>query len=109
METQIEFEALRREISSWWYLARRKFLREAAAQALKDKRDARVLDFGANADLDLLETPGVRVLNAHSSLPLLALRQVEGHSDLVCTAPEELAFCSNCFDAVVAGDLLQTL
>jgi SAM-dependent methyltransferase len=28
---------------------------------------------------------------------------------LVCTAPEELAFCSNSFDAAVAGDTLQTV
>jgi SAM-dependent methyltransferase len=108
MESQLEFEALRRETSSWWYVARRKLLREATAQALRDKREARVLDFGASADLDLLDAPGIRALNAHSSLPHLAFRQIHGNQRLVCTAPEELAFCSNCFDAVVAGDVLQT-
>ena len=29
MKTQLEFEALRRETSSWWYVARRKLLRDA--------------------------------------------------------------------------------
>ena len=109
MDTQLEFEALRRETSAWWYIARRKLLRDATAQALHDKREARVLDFGCSADLDRLDAPGIRTLNAHSSLPLLAFRQIEGHRDLVCTAPEELAFCSNGFDAVVAGDILQSV
>ena len=109
METQIEFEALQRESSSWWYIARRKLLREATAQAVRDKREAHVLDFGASADLDLLDAPGIRVLNAHSSLPHLAFHQIQGRHGLVCTAPEELAFCSNCFDVVVAGDSLQTV
>ncbi len=109
METQIEFEALRRETSSWWYIARRKLLRDAVAQALRGKREARVLDFGCSADLDLVEASGIRALNAHRSLALLAFRQIEGSRDLVCTAPEELAFCSNCFDAVLAGDILQTV
>ncbi len=109
MQTQVEFEALRRETSSWWYIARGKLLRDATAQALRDKREARVLDFGCSADLDLLDTPGIRALSAHSSLQLLAFRQIEGHRDLVCTAPEELAFCSNGFDAVLAGDVLQTV
>lgn len=107
MENQREFEVLRHEISAWWYVARRKLLRDAIAQALRDKREARVLDFGAAADLDLLH--GVRTLTAHSSLPLLAFRQVEGQHDLVCTAPEELGFCSNGFDVAVAGDILQTV
>ncbi len=109
MESQREFEALRREMSSWWYVARRKLLRHAIEQALRDKREARVLDFGAAADLHLLHEPGVRALSAHSSLPLLAFRQIQGQRDLVCTSPEELAFCSNGFDAVVAGDVLQTV
>ena len=109
MDTQLEFEALRRETSAWWYIARRKLLRDATAQALRGKREARVLDFGCSADLDRLDAPGIRTLNAHSSLPLLAFRQIEGQHDLVCTAPEELAFCSNGFDAVVAGDILQSV
>jgi SAM-dependent methyltransferase len=109
MESQLEFEAMRRESSSWWYVARRKLLRDALAQALRDKREARVLDFGCTAELSLLDTPGIRALNAHSSLPVLAFRQIEGGRDLVCTAPDELAFCSNCFDVVLAGDTLQNV
>jgi len=109
METQLEFEALRRESSSWWYVSRRKLLRDALAQALREKREARVLDFGCSAGLGLLTTSGIRALDAHSSLPLLAFRQIEGSRDLICTAPEELAFCSNGFDAVLAGDILQTV
>jgi SAM-dependent methyltransferase len=109
MEIQLEFEALRRETSSWWHVARGKLLRDALSQALRDKREGRVLDFGCSADLDLLTTPGVRVVNADSSLPFLAFRQIEGSRDLVCTVPEELAFCSNGFDAVLAGDILQTV
>jgi len=109
MQTQFEFEALRHESSSWWYVARRKLLRDAAAHALRDKREARVLDFGCTADLNLLDTPGIRAASAHSSLPVLAFRQIEGGRDLVCTAPEELAFNSNSFDVVLAGDTLQTV
>jgi len=109
MQTQHEFDALQRETSSWWYIARRKLLRQATAQALRDKREARVLDFGTSADFDLLGIPGIRVLNAHLSLPHLAFHQMQGRQRLVCTAPEELAFCSNCFDVVVAGDILQTV
>jgi len=109
METQLEFEVLRRDSSSWWHVARRKLLRDALAQALRGKREARVLDFGCSADLNLLDAPGIHALNAHSSLPILAFRQIEGGRNLVCTAPEELAFCSNGFDVVLAGDTLQNV
>ncbi len=109
MDAPLDFEALQRESFSWWYIARRKLLREAAAQAVRDKREARVLDFGGSAELDLLDAPGVRVLNAHSSLSRLAFHQIQGRQRLVCTAPEELAFCSNCFDVVLVGDMLQTV
>ena len=108
MKTSLEFEALRRETSSWWYLSRRKLLRDALAQGLRDRREARVLDYGCTADLNLLNTPGIRALSAHSSLPVLAFRQMEGGRNLICTAPEDLAFCSNGFDVVLAGDVLQT-
>ncbi|HTV65299.1 MAG TPA: hypothetical protein VMD98_06825 [Bryocella sp.] len=66
MKTSLEFEALRRETSSWWYLSRRKLLRDALAQALRDRREARVPDYGCTADLNLLDTPGIRALSAHS-------------------------------------------
>ena len=109
METQVEFEALRRETSSWWYISRRKLLRDAAAQLVRDKREALVLDFGCNAELETADLPALRALNAHSSLPMLAFHQLQGRRALVCTTPEELAFRSNVFDAVLAGDTLQTV
>ena len=49
MDTQLEFESLRRERSSWWYLARRKLLRDAAIQAVRGKQEARILDFWLRA------------------------------------------------------------
>ena len=107
MDAQLEFEALRRESSPWWHTARRKLLREAVAQAVHGKRDARVLDLGCAAQLDFSQADSIRVLNAHSSLPALALRQIDGSRNLVCTSPEDLGFVSNSFDAVVAGDILQ--
>ena len=109
MDTQLEFEALRRESSSWWYIARRKLLRDAAAQAVRNKREARILDFGCTAELEFSGSPYLRVLYAHSSLPVLAFRQIEGSQNLICTRAEELALASNSFDAVVAGDILQSL
>jgi len=109
MDTQLEFEALRRESSSWWSMTRRKLLRDAALQAVRGKRDARILDFGCSAQLEFSSSPAIRVLNAHSLLPVLAFRQIEGDQSLICTRSEELALTSNSFDAVVAGDVLQTL
>jgi len=108
MDTQVEFEGLRRETSSWWYIARRKLLREAVAQALRDTRETRVLDIGGSAELSSAE-PQVRALNAHPSLPVLAFQQIQGCRNLVCTSLEELAFSSNSFDVIVAGDILQTV
>jgi len=109
MENQLEFDALRRERSSWWHIARRKLLRDAAAQILRDKREAAVLDFGCGAELDAINAPGLHVLNAHDSLPFLAFQQVEGCQRLICTAQEDLAFLSNSFDVVLAGDVLQNV
>jgi len=109
MDTQLEFEALRRESSSWWSVTRRKLLRDTAVQATRDKREARILDFGCAAQLEFEDSPFVRVVNAHGSLPALAFRQIEGGRNLICTRAEELALASNSFDAVVAGDILQSL
>ena len=109
MDTQYEFEALRRESSRWWNVTRRKLLRDAAAQAVRGKREARILDFGCTAQLEFADSTYMRVLNAHSSLPVLAFQQVEGGQNLICTRSEELALASNSFDAVVAGDILQSL
>jgi SAM-dependent methyltransferase len=107
MDDQLEFEALRRESFSWWHIARRKLLREAVAQAVRGKREVRVLDLGCTAQFDSSSADYIRVLNAHSSLPTLAFRQIEGSQNLVCTCPEDLGLVSNSFDAIVAGDILQ--
>ena len=109
MDTQLEFEALRRESSSWWYISRRKLLRDAVVQAVRGKREARILDLGCTAQLEFADSPYMRILNAHSSLPVLAFQQIEGCQDLICTRAEELALASNSFDAIVAGDILQSL
>jgi len=109
MDAPFEFEALRRETASWWYIARRKLFREAVAQALRDKREARVLDLGCAAEFEFAHSAHIRVLNTHSSLPVLAFHQIRGFGDLICANTEELGFMSNSFDAIVAGDILQTV
>jgi ubiquinone/menaquinone biosynthesis C-methylase UbiE len=109
MDAQIEFEELRRESESWWYITRRKLLREAAAQAIHGKREARVLDLGCAAQLQFEDPALYRVCNLHGSLKTLAFRQIEGDANLVCSRPEELALASNSFDAIVAGDVLQSV
>ena len=109
MDAQVEFELLRRETASWWYIARRKLLRDAVAQAVKDKREARVLDFGCAAELELAEASQVRTINAHPLLPVLAFHQIRGHRSLLCTGPEELGLASNSMDAILAGDMLQSV
>jgi SAM-dependent methyltransferase len=108
MHGPIEFEALGRETTSWWWISRRKLLREAIAQAVSGKRQARVLDLGCTAELDFADS-SLRAVNAHSSLPVLAFHQLQQRRTLICTSPEEFSFASNCFDAVVAGDLLQSV
>ena len=109
METQLEYDALRRENSSWWYIARRKLLRGAAAQILRGRPDARILDLGCTAQLEFTDSPHLRVINIHSSLPVLAFRQMKGCRDLICAQAEELALVSNSCDAIVAGDILQSV
>jgi SAM-dependent methyltransferase len=109
MDAQFEFDVLRREISSWWPVTRRKLLRQAVAQTLHEKREASVLDFGCSAQLESCDSPNLRTVHAHNSLAVLAFQQIEGGHNLICTNPEELGFTSNSFDAVVAGDILQTV
>ena len=109
MDTQLEFEALHQESSSWWSVARRELLRDAVSSSLGKKREARILDLGCTAQLDFAGSPNFRVLNAHRSLPLLAFRQIEGDQNLICTSLEELGLTSNAFDVVVAGDILQSV
>jgi ubiquinone/menaquinone biosynthesis C-methylase UbiE len=107
MELHPEFDELRRDSESWWYITRRKLLREAATQAVHGKREARVLDLGCTAQLEFDCPAAIRACNVHSSLKALAYRQIEGDSNLVCSRVEELSLSSNSFDAIVAGDLLQ--
>lgn len=108
MEAQLEFEALRRETQSWWWVARRKLFRDVVSHALSSKREARVLDLGCTAELESADPSLLRVVNAHPSLPVLAFHQMQRRHSLVCTSTEELGFASNSFDAAVAGDVLQT-
>src|SRR5271166_2002147 len=109
MAHHAEFDELRRDSESWWYTTRRKLLREAAAQAVHGKREARVLDLGCTAQLQFDDPAMYGVCNVQSSLRTLAFRQIEGDENLICSRPEELAFTSNSFDAIVAGDVLQSV
>src|SRR5215469_18287133 len=109
MEPHNEFEELRRDSESWWYVTRRKLLREAALQAVRGKREARVLDLGCAAQLQFEEASTYRVCNLQSSLKVLAFRQIEGDTNLVCSRLEELSLASNSFDVIVAGDVLQSV
>lgn len=109
MDAQVEFEELRRDSESWWYTARRKLLREAAMQAVHGKREARVLDVGCTAQLQFDDRALYRVLNVHRSLETLAFRQLAGDENLVCSRFEELSLASNSVDAIVAGDVLQSV
>jgi len=108
MDVQVELDELRRDSESWWYTTRRKLLREAAMQAVHGKREARVLDLRCAAQLQFDDPALYRVCNVHGSLRTLAFRQTEGDEDLVCSRAEELGFASNSFDAIVAGDVLQS-
>jgi len=109
MDDQVEFDELRRESESWWYTTRRKILREAALQAVHAKREARVLDLGCTAQLQFDDAALYRVCNVHSSMRTLAFRQIEGDQNLICSRAEGLGFVSNSFDAIVAGDVLQSI
>jgi len=108
MDIHSEFEELRRESESWWYTTRRKLLREAPLHALHGKREGRVLDIGCTAQMEFADAPLFRVCNLSGSLKTLAFRQMEGDNNLVCSRVEELAVASNSFDAIVAGDVLQS-
>lgn len=108
MAAEPDIDALRRERSSWWYVARRSLLREAVQQSLSGKREARVLDFGCSAELEFADSFLLRATSAHDSLAVLAFQKSEGHQSLVCTNADELAFSSNSFDTIVAGDMLQS-
>lgn len=109
MDAPVEFEELRRDSESWWYTARRKLLREAALQVVRGKREARLLDLGCTAQLEFDDAARYRVLNVHRSLQALAFRQIGGDKNLVCSRLDELSFASNSFDAIIAGDVLQSV
>jgi ubiquinone/menaquinone biosynthesis C-methylase UbiE len=109
MGSHLEFDELRRDSQSWWYVTRRKLLRDAAMQAVRGKREALVLDLGCTAQLQFDDPALYRVCNVQSSLPTLAFRKIEGDRNLICSQPEELAFTSNSFDAIVVGDVLQSV
>jgi len=109
METPRDFIEHERELSSWWYLARRDLLREFVGQALSGKREARILDMGGTAELAFEQPSAFRVTNHHSTLAGAAFQQLHGRTNLVCSSSDELAFASNCFDVIVAGDFLQSV
>jgi len=109
MEAPRDYAEFEREMSSWWYVARRSLLREFVSQALSEKREARILDMGGNAELAFAQPSPFRVVNQHSTLASSAFQQLHGASNMVCSSPDELAFSSNCFDVVVAGDFLQSV
>jgi SAM-dependent methyltransferase len=109
MDGQVEFDELRRDSESWWYSTRRKIMREAALQAVHGKREAWVLDLGCTAQLQFDDGALYRSCNAHSSMRALAFRQIGGDENLICSRSEELGFTSNSFDAIVAGDVLQSI
>jgi SAM-dependent methyltransferase len=109
METPRDFDDLERQKSSWWYLARRSLLREFVSESLDGKREARILDLGGTAELDFDEPSLFRIVNQHSRLGEAAFQQLHGMTSLVCSSPDELAFASNSFDLIVAGDFLQSV
>lgn len=109
MDTARDFDHLVQETSSWWYLARRSLLREFVSDSLSDKREARILDVGGTAELDFEPTSLFRVVNQHSRLREAAFQQLRNVANLVCSSPDELAFASNSFDLIVAGDFLQSV
>jgi SAM-dependent methyltransferase len=109
MKQPPDFVQLDQEMPSWWYVARRNLMREFVSQALDEKNEARILDMGGAAELAFEQPSPFRVVNQHSTVAASAFQQLHGGRNLVCSSPEELAFASNCFDVVVAGDLLQSV
>jgi SAM-dependent methyltransferase len=108
MTTVGDFDQLEQEMSSWWYLARRTLLREFVSDSLAGKREARILDVGGTADLSFDGPSPFRVVNQHSRLRDAAFQQLHAVHNLVCSAPDELAFASSSFDLIIAGDFLQS-
>ena len=109
MDTLRDFDQLEQEMSSWWYLARRSLLREFVSNSLEGKREARILDVGGTAELDFEPPSFFRVVNQHSRVRDAAFQQLHGVTNLICSTPDELAYASNSFDVIVAGDFLQSV
>lgn len=108
MHTARDFDRPQRE-TSWWYLARRSLLREFVSESLVGKREARILDVGGTGELEFQAPSLFRVVNQHSHIRDAAFQQLHGVSNLVCSSPDELAYASNSFDLIVAGDFLQSV
>jgi ubiquinone/menaquinone biosynthesis C-methylase UbiE len=108
MDAQDDFAQFEREMASWWYIARRNLLLEVAQQELRNKHDARILDMGGTAEFQLEQPNTFKIVSQHSTLASAAFHQWRGRSNLVCSSIAELAFPSNCFDLVLAGDFLQS-
>ena len=107
MDQRSEFEELRRDSESWWYIYATQTAARGSVQAVRGKREARVLDLGCTAQLEF-DDRRLCACNVHGSLKTLAFRQIEGDTNLICSRAEELALASNSFDAIVAGDMLQS-
>jgi len=109
MDGRLDFVQLEQDAASWWHIARRNLLGEVVQQALRGKREARILDMGGKAELEFEPPSLFCVVNQYSSLDAAAFAQMHGGSNLVCSSIDELAFASSCFDVVLAGDFLQTV
>jgi len=109
MDAQLDFTQFEQDSASWWYVARRNLLREVAQQTLRNKREARVLDLGGAAELDLDQPSPFQVINQQSTLSSAAFHQWQRRTNLVCSSIDELAFASNSFDLIIAGDFLQSV
>ena len=109
MDAQRDLAQFEQEWASWWYIARRNLLRELAEQALRSKHEARILDMGGAANLELDHPSSFHIVNQHCTLTASAAHRWRGDRNLVCSSLDELAFASNGFDLVLAGDLLQSV
>ncbi len=109
MDAQRDLVQFEQEMASWWYVARRNLMREFVSQSLAGKPEARILDLGGTAVLEFDRSSPFRVVNQHSTLAASAFQKMHGSRNLVCSSIDDLAFASNCFDLVIAGDFLQSV
>jgi len=101
MEPRNEFEELRRDSESWWYVTRRKLLRKAALQAVHGKREARLLDLGCTAQFEFGQASTYRVCNlagdvlqsvADDVVALREMRRVLKDGGLLCLTVPAYSF-----------------